>query len=120
MSEALIQQAHGGNGAALEFRAEPAKTKDLEVDVMFGAQRVTVLHLKEPTAQQQYLAERELSTTDPRTARPAEWRMFMMVLVAGVANVPLDVIKALPVTKLEEAFDFLGTIRGIGQATGPT
>jgi Phage tail assembly chaperone proteins, E, or 41 or 14 len=119
MSEALIREANRGNGQLPDFIVEPPRTKDLEVDVMFKAQHITSLHLKEPTAKQQWMAERELSTRIEQ-APPHQVRKFMMVLIGGVANVPQEVIDQLPVTKLEEAFDFLLSLRDTGPATGST
>ena len=119
MSEALIRQAHGGNGQLPDFIMETPRTKDIEVDVTYHSQRITSLHLKEPTAKQQWMAEKELSTRI-ELAPPHQVRRFMMVLIGGVANVPQEVIEQLPVTKLEEAFDFLVSLRDTGQATGQT
>jgi hypothetical protein len=119
MSDALIQQAFRGNGELPEFIAERPRSKDLDVDVMFHAQHITSLHLKEPTAKQQWMAEKELSTRI-ELAPPHQVRAFMIVLVMGVTNRPREVIESLPVSKLEEAFDFLLTLRDTGPATGQT
>jgi hypothetical protein len=119
MSDALIRQAmRSGNGELPDFIEERPLTKDLEVDVTYHAQHITSLHLKEPTAKQQWIAEKELST-QIHLAPPHQVRRFMIILVAGVSNRPVEVIEALPVTKLEEAFDFLASLRDTGPPTGP-
>jgi hypothetical protein len=119
MSEALIRQAFRPNGEMPDFIEQRPRTRDLDVDVSYHAQHITSLHLKEPTAKQQWMAEKELSTRI-ELAPPHQVRRFMMVLIAGVANVPQEVIDQLPITKLEEAFDFLVSLRDTGPATGRT
>lgn len=122
MSDQLIRSAYpGGNGEGppLEFDDRPM-TKDIAVDVKWKAQHITTLHLKEPTARQQWLAEKELSVADMRQEPPWRIRAFMIVLVSSVANVPREVVEELPVHIVEDAFDFLVGLRGGGPRTGET
>lgn len=118
MSDALIQRANG-NGADLsgEFKEPPPPaTLELEVDVTFHAQHITVLRLKEPTGKQMRRAEQELvSGPNAHTLR-----MFQMRLIAEVANVPFEVIDQVPVSKLNQAMDFLSLIMDAGRETGRT
>lgn len=104
-----------GQGLDAEFHdAPPPETLDLEIDVHYQAQHVTVLHLKEPTGKQMRLAERELANG----GNPASLRQYQMRLVASVANVPMEVIEAMPVSKINEAFSFLSPFIARGLATG--
>lgn len=120
MSEALLFRANGGGepfeGEVVNGEASPAMpaTMDLEVDVHFHAQHITVLHLKEPTAKQYRNAQRELVNG---TTSFSNWNSHMR-LIAEVANVPMEVVEQLPASKVIVARDFLERIMAAGLPTG--
>lgn len=114
MSEALIQRANGGLAGAMDG-ALP-QTLDLDIDVMFHAQRVTRLHLEEPTGAQYEKAVQELASG------PNAYTMerFKITLIANVANVDRLVVLGMKKSQIEEAFSFLSRLLDAGQPTGAT
>lgn len=115
MSEALIQRANGGDlGAAMD--AELPQTMDMDIDVMFHAQRVTRLHLEEPTAGQYERASQELASG------PNAYTMerFKVSLIANVAKVDRAVVLGMKKSQVEEAFGFLSRLLDSGRPTGET
>lgn len=92
---------------------ERRTTWDYPVDLKWKAQHISVLHLREPTAKQIELAEREISVS-PRDATAAMMRRYQIVLLSQVAKLPREVIEDMPVTKLEEAYAFLAGLLNPG------
>jgi hypothetical protein len=113
MSEALIFRA---NGQAPDDEPALPQTLDMDIDVMFHAQRVTRLHLEEPTAGQYERAVQELA------AGPNAYTMerFKITLIANVAKVDRSVVLGMKKHQIEEAFDFLSRLLANGQPTGET
>lgn len=110
--------AASGNGLAADEAPgeELPKTKDLEVDLHFHNQHITVLHLQEPTAAQAERADRELAGG----VNAHTLRKHQIALVAAVARVDKDVIGQMKVSQLAEAYDFLRALSERGQPTGET
>lgn len=111
-----MSDAARGNGQVLEFQEPPPQSLDLDIDVMFHAQRVTRLHLEEPTAGQYEKAVQELA------GGPNAYSMerFKISLIAAVAKVDRSVVLGMKKSQVEEAFDFLSRILATGQPTGET
>jgi hypothetical protein len=128
MSEALIrgaiERAAGlagfGDPDAPNGEAPPSdvvpQTLDMDIDVMFHAQRVTRLHLEEPTAGQYERAMHELAGGANSYTL---WR-FEVSLIAAVAKVDRSVVLGMKRSQVEEASRFLSRLRAAGQATGAT
>ena len=123
MSEALIRQALNGstslNGEAVNGEApadQVPQTLDMDIDVMFHAQRVTRLHLEEPTGAQYERAVQELA------GGPNVYSMerFKITLIAAVAKVDRSVVLGMKKSQIDEAARFLSRILASGQPTGET
>jgi len=112
MSEALIRNALNGETPP---DALP-ETLDMDIDVMFHAQRVTRLHLEEPTAGQYEKAAHELAGG----ANAYTMERFKISLIANVAKVDRSVVLGMRRSQVEEAFNFLSRLLVAGQATGET
>ncbi len=112
MSEALIRNALNG-----EAPPDPVpQMLDMDIDVMFHAQRVTRLHLEEPTAGQYEKAAQELAGG----ANAYTMERFKITLIANVAKVDRSVVLGMKRSQVEEAFGFLSRLLATGQATGET
>jgi hypothetical protein len=112
MSEALIRNA-------LNDEAPPEalpQTLDLDIDVMFHAQRVTRLHLEEPTGGQYEKAVQELASG------PNAYTLerFKISLIAAVAKVDRSVVQGMKKSQIEDAYGFLSRLLAAGQPTGET
>lgn len=114
MSEAVIRQALGANGEAPPD-ALP-QTLDMDIDVMFHAQRVTHLHLEEPTGGQYEKAAQELASG----ANAYTMERFKISLIANVAKIDRSVVLGMKKHQIEEAFTFLSRLLVDGQQTGET
>lgn len=116
MSEHLAR----GNGYdtaqdALVPEDEPLQTElDLDIDVMFHNQRITRLHLQEPTGKQYERAIQELASGQ----NPYTMERFKVTLIANVAKVDRAVVEGMKKRDIERAFDFLSRLLADGQRTG--
>lgn len=95
---------------------EAPRTKDIDIDVMFHAQRVTRLHLQEPTGGQYERAVQELAPG------PNAYTLerFKITLIAQVAKVDRSVVLGMRKSQIEDAFNFLSSLWRDGQETGGT
>ena len=114
MSDAMIRQAF--NGEAKDEGNGLPQSMDMDIDVMFHAQRITTLHLEEPTAGQYERAVQELAPG------PNAYTMerFKISLIANVAKVDRSVVLGMKKSQIEEAFAFLSRLLANGQPTGET
>ena len=103
-----------GNGEFHTIEPEPERVRDMEIDVMWHSQHITRLHLQEPTGRQVETAEKEL------IGGPNAYtlRRYQITLIAQVAKVDRQVVESMPVSQIEEAFDFLGGLLARGRQTG--
>jgi hypothetical protein len=125
----MIADGFGGDMVSLPDDADPdapeapaeehRTTWDYPVDLRWKQQRISVLHLREPSAKHVELAEREI-TVPPRQATAVMMRRYQIVLLSQVARVPKEVIEDMPVTALEEAYGFLAGLLERGRSTGAT
>jgi hypothetical protein len=126
MSEALIREAieraagiagfsdpGAANGEAPP-EGPPAQTLDMDIDVMFHAQRVTRLHLEEPTAGQYEKAMQELASG----VNAYTLERFEVSLIAAVGKVDRAVVLGMKRSQIEEAFRFLARLLASGRPTG--
>lgn len=111
MSEALIRNAFT-NGEAHDDG--PPQSLDMEIDVMFHAQRITHLHLEEPTGGQYEKAAQELASG----ANAYTMERFKISLIANVAKVDRTIVAGMKKSQIEEAFDFLSRLLVGGRQTG--
>jgi hypothetical protein len=72
------------------------------------------LHLVEPTGRQVQLAENEVGTQ----ASFGAIRKYQFSLIARVGRVPVEVIHAMPISQINEAWGFLGPLVKGGPLTG--
>jgi|SRR5579862_1338357 len=121
MSESLSR----GNGAAYRDIGDgmeqamddmPPQVLDLEIDVMFHAQRITSLHLEEPTGGQYERALRELKDGPNVVSLEA----FKITLIAAVAKVDRTVVLGMRKSQIEVAYNFLARLLNGGPPTGET
>jgi len=127
VSEALIREAIEraagvagfGDPSALNGEAPPdavPQTLDMDIDVMFHAQRVTRLHLEEPTAGQYEKAMQELAAG----VNAYTLERFEISLIAAVAKVDRSVVLGMKRSQIEGAFRFLSRLLASGRLTGET
>ena len=102
--------------AAFEDGDRTPRTLDMDIDVMFHAQRITRLHLEEPTGGQYERAVQELAPG------PNAYTLerFKVSLIANVAKVDRSVVLGMRKSQIEEAFGFLSSLFRDGLATGET
>lgn len=102
--------------AAFDKEDKTPRTMDMEIDVMFHAQRVTRLHLQEPTGGQYERAVQELAPG------PNAYTLerFKITLIAQVAKVDRSVVLGMRKSQIEEAFNFLSDLWRDGPETGET
>jgi hypothetical protein len=112
MSDRNIRLAEAFEGTSEQSPA----MMDMDIDVMFHAQRVTRLHLEEPTGGQYENAMKELQGG----ANPFSMERFKMSLIANVAKVDRSVVLGMKKNQIEEAFAFLDRTLRSGPATGET
>lgn len=112
----LAHRLNGGTSLDGEFKETAPQTLDLDIDVMFHAQRITRLHLEEPTAGQYEKAVQELASG------PNAYTMerFKISLIANVAKVDRSIVLGMKKSQVEEAFSFLSRLLDSGQRTGET
>lgn len=116
MSDAPVYRGNGSLDQAMDDALPIPQTLDMDIDVMFHAQRITRLHLEEPTAGQYERAIQEL------VGGPNAYSMerFKISLIANVAKVDRSVILGMKKHQVEEAFDFLERLLANGRPTGET
>jgi hypothetical protein len=112
MSEALIRNALNGNGE--DHGGTLPQTLDMDIDVMFHAQRVTSLHLEEPTGAQYEKAVQELASG----VNAYTLERFKISLIANTAKVDRTVVLGLRKSQIEEAYSFLSRLLANGLPTG--
>jgi hypothetical protein len=97
-----------------------ARTLDIDLDPPVSSsngQTYATLHLQEPTGKQVYAAELELKSNPPTVP---EWRAFQIALLSQVSGINRDAIGNIPIGVLDEAIDFLNSIRRSVRRTGVT
>ena len=117
MSDRLIRQANGNGEDLVPLEEEePPSEMTMEIDVMFHAQHVTELHLREPTGKQYEKAIRELTNGN----NPYTMERFKVTLIAESARVDRAIVEGMKKRQIEKAFDFLARLLGDGRITGET
>ena len=129
MSESIIREAIeraagvanfagplNGEAPAFDIAMDLPQTLDMDIDVMFHAQRVTRLHLEEPTAGQYEKAMQELAGG----VNAYTLERFEISLIAAVAKVDRSVVLGMKRSQIGEAFSFLARLLAAGRPTGAT
>jgi hypothetical protein len=105
-----------GDGMEQAMDEAPPQVLDLEIDVMFHAQRITSLHLEEPTGGQYERALKELKDGPNVVSLEA----FKITLIAAVAKVDRNVVLGMRKSQIEVAYAFLARLLNGGPPTGET
>lgn len=105
-----------GNGGFDVIEAELPKTMDLEVSpsIELNGKTYDVMHLQEPTHFQVETAELEIGQFASYNA----YRKYKAKLVSLVSGWPIEVVKRMQISQMEDAFNFLAPFIKGGPQTG--